>query len=451
MRVLKLPRSTKPGTIIYRLKGSDSDAESLTFGVKGQTARKLLEVKSVTFNEADVYLKGILEDEEYKINLFVSDGHETTTVESKIMVTEVEEPTRSPFVDLQTLFTVKENADIGATVGYVEAKEKADSNLAVTFELRGSETFAIKYVFGPKGVSKAVITLTKHVDYEKQNLYVLTVVALNAWINETVDTRNIFTTRIVTVVEDVEDTPPRFRNLPQMIKLTENVEKDSVIATIKAEDGDYGINRPIEYSIIEDKHKQNFSINKTSGELMVLRTYKEFVETIGNEKIFLLKIEAKEVKQTESEESIESNESNTAIAEVCVVLIPNNAENATTDTISSPNNHIQKAALVSNSDNMILWILIGLILITILFILCLMCVFCIYCRPNRRRSAVKSEVRSTRQESLNSDSGIGVSPPDKRIELNNKDVMNKKSIFTIAYDGVRTNRIGSADSIPSSP
>lgn len=61
MRVLKLPKNTKVGSIIYRLKGSDADNDILHFGVKGATGNMLLEIVSVGFFEADVYLKSPLE------------------------------------------------------------------------------------------------------------------------------------------------------------------------------------------------------------------------------------------------------------------------------------------------------------------------------------------------------------------------------------------------------
>ena len=75
------------------------------------------------------------------------------------------------------------------------AKERTSSNLPVRFELRvrealatscshfhflqqGSDKFTVRYVFGPRGASKAELILTQELDYEKQNLYTLTVLAI---------------------------------------------------------------------------------------------------------------------------------------------------------------------------------------------------------------------------------------------------------------------------------
>lgn len=60
MRVLKLPASTAVGSLIYRLKGSDPDSERLTFGSDDAVGSRMLQIISLSFREADVYLKSPL-------------------------------------------------------------------------------------------------------------------------------------------------------------------------------------------------------------------------------------------------------------------------------------------------------------------------------------------------------------------------------------------------------
>lgn len=43
---------------------------------------------------------------------------------------------------------------------------------------QGSDKFTIRYVFGPKGASKAEIILLQELDFEKQNIYSITVLAI---------------------------------------------------------------------------------------------------------------------------------------------------------------------------------------------------------------------------------------------------------------------------------
>jgi hypothetical protein len=60
MRILKLPANTAIGSLIYRLKGSDPDSEKLVFGSDHPVGREMLLIKSLSFREADVYLKAAL-------------------------------------------------------------------------------------------------------------------------------------------------------------------------------------------------------------------------------------------------------------------------------------------------------------------------------------------------------------------------------------------------------
>jgi len=62
MRILKLPKITPVGTIVYRLKGSDPDpGDVLSFGMDDPVGQSLFEVRTASFTEADVYLKSPLE------------------------------------------------------------------------------------------------------------------------------------------------------------------------------------------------------------------------------------------------------------------------------------------------------------------------------------------------------------------------------------------------------
>ncbi|OTF77009.1 hypothetical protein BLA29_014288 [Euroglyphus maynei] len=61
----------------------------------------------------------------------------------------------------------------------------------------------------------AEIILLKPLDYERQNLYILTILAINGKTRQDIDTRNVHQTYLTIVVKDVQDTAPKFENLPQ--------------------------------------------------------------------------------------------------------------------------------------------------------------------------------------------------------------------------------------------
>lgn len=289
MRILKLPKSTPAGSLIYRLKASDPDpGAQLVFGVSGIEGRSLLDVQPVarSWNEADVYLRSLLEQSQYNVTIFVTDGNMTTQVESTVLVTDNElgQPLAaidSPFVNTKHLFRVPESAQPNEPIGTVTALESQKSDLPVRFELRGkgAEKFSIRYVFGPhQGQSRAEIVLAQRVDFEKQNLFALKILALNAWTDTRFDTRNVAAMDIVVTLSDVQDTPPVFKNLPQSLKLANNLSPGDLVAQLEAEDGDYADQRQVSYTLdVSSPLAAYFSIDRLSGELRLAKPIGELL------------------------------------------------------------------------------------------------------------------------------------------------------------------------------
>ncbi|CAN7992226.1 unnamed protein product [Ixodes pacificus] len=298
MRVLKLPRETPIGTVIYRLKGSDGDSDALTFGANDAVGRELFEFRQLHFSQADVVLRKPLTEEEYTVTIFVTDGAETTEVESTIIVTNGT-GLPHPFVDYITLLRVPENTKLNTSIGYVTAKERENSNLPVTFELRGSEKFRIRYEFGPRGTSKAVIQLIESLDYETKTIYEVDVVALNAWTDERYDTRNVAVLPLAVVAQDVPDTPPRFRDVPPMITVSDSAPPGTSVLNLTAEDGDYGNPRNLSYRLDkENPWSSHFSVNPQTGEVKTTRPISELADKYGGTAVYILKVAVRETTGT---------------------------------------------------------------------------------------------------------------------------------------------------------
>lgn len=299
MRILKLPRSTPIGSLIYRLKGSDGDPNTqLQFGVSGIEARALIDVLPVahSWNEADVYLKASLTDDgaptHYNLTLYVSDGNTTTQVDSTVLVTDPEGENASqqegglssgpvtPFLNTKHIIHVPENTRPDETIGQVTVMESETNDLPVRFELRGrgSERFSIKYVFGPRGHSRAELVLAQPVDYERQNLFTLKVLALNAWTDTKWDTRNVVTMDLVITLDDVQDTAPVFRSPPHSIRLFNTLQPGDSVVKIEAEDGDLGHQRPVHFALDASSPLANyFEIDKLDGQLRLTRPISELI------------------------------------------------------------------------------------------------------------------------------------------------------------------------------
>lgn len=94
MRLVLLPSDTKMGTIIYKLRASDSDEDyPLSFRATGKDSN-LIEIENVdcskTICEADVVLMKALDPDVrvYNLNLHVTDTRgETTVVKTEIQPT----------------------------------------------------------------------------------------------------------------------------------------------------------------------------------------------------------------------------------------------------------------------------------------------------------------------------------------------------------------------------
>lgn len=314
MRILKLPKTTQAGSLIYRLKGSDADPNTqLTFGVLGPEARSLLEILPIqnSWNEADVYLRTNLEQfiasqlqlqsqqqqnlqPQFNLTLYVSDGNMTTQIESTILITDPElegaivpsnsdslqqqQQQSSAFINTKHIFHIPENLQLDEPFGQISVLESDSNELPVRFELRGkgSDKFNIKYVFGPRGQSRGQLHLAQNVDYEKQNLFNLKILALNAWTDSKWDTRNVVTMDIVITLSDVQDTAPIFKSAPSSLRVTNVMQIGDLIGIIEAEDGDLGDQRPIHFALdASSPLAEYFSIDKLSGQIRLVKTMQE--------------------------------------------------------------------------------------------------------------------------------------------------------------------------------
>ncbi|XP_076317842.1 cadherin-86C-like [Tachypleus tridentatus] len=303
MRNLKLPRDTKPGTSIYRLRGFDADGDALTFNIRGTDARELLEVRTVSPTQADVILKIQPVRTQYEYTIFVSDGKETSLFPSTIVFTEAKSVS-SPFLEYEPIISLLENTPPNQVISYVVAKEKENSNLPVSFELQGSDKFTIKYVFGPRGSSKAELKIVGELDFEEVNYVKLNILALNAWTNVTLDTRNIATVDIVILVQDIQDSPPVFQNPPSLVTISDTLKSGAALVDIRAEDGDTANKNNITYSIDSESSLGSFfSINSTNGTITLLKSVEELRSQYDCCIPLLLEVKATEVSSSQPAET----------------------------------------------------------------------------------------------------------------------------------------------------
>jgi hypothetical protein len=108
---------------------------------------------------------------------------------------------------------------------------------------------------------KGVIRLKKSLDYERKSLYQLKILAIDRANQGQINTG---TAAIVVKVKDLEDNGPEFVSQSPVTRISESVPKGSYVTTVRAIDGDRGVNNKIRYSIIRGGNNM-FKIDEDTG------------------------------------------------------------------------------------------------------------------------------------------------------------------------------------------
>lgn len=156
----------------------------------------------------------------------------------------------SPGVLMTVEATDRDEGAYGQVVYYLE-------------ELDGdSETFSISTTQG-----KGIIRMKKSLDYERKSLYQLKVLAIDRANQGRINTG---TAALVVKVKDLEDQGPEFVTQSPVTRISENIPKGSHVTTVRAIDGDRGINNKIKYSIVRGSNNM-FKIDEDTGEVTTLK------------------------------------------------------------------------------------------------------------------------------------------------------------------------------------
>ncbi|XP_069980295.1 uncharacterized protein [Penaeus vannamei] len=145
------------------------------------------------------------------------------------------------------------------------------------------------------------VKLQGQLDYEKSNLYVLLLCALNPYTNEIYDTRNIACISISVIVEDVQDMPPVIW-APPVTRITSNHREGDELVVIKAVDGDRMLNRPIRFSIIASwsLYAKYFAINPITGAISLEDTVNSLIEAMTTLEPILVNVTAQELRDSDT-------------------------------------------------------------------------------------------------------------------------------------------------------
>ncbi|XP_022254266.1 cadherin-23-like [Limulus polyphemus] len=294
VRVKEGPESV--GTLLYQLTGEDLDGDTLIFGVQGPVGQEILKVEKTGPKQADVFLNKELDREmrdSYSLLLTLTDGRlgegQYITQPMLIIVEDIND-NEPIFKSYSSSLSIREDA----TPGVIETVEATDRDQGpfgqVIYQLQNTDsdvtdTFAIQTSNG-----QGVISLVGKLDYERKSLYQLRVLAVD---RANSGRRNTATAAILVKVEDVEDQPPVFTIVPPITRIPEDLPLGSSVLTVKAVDGDRGINNDVKYRINKGGNGL-FLMDRDSGVVIVKEPLdRESVDNIDNRNgAFILEIEA---------------------------------------------------------------------------------------------------------------------------------------------------------------
>jgi hypothetical protein len=112
------------------------------------------------------------------------------------------------------------------------------------------------------------ITTWKRFDRETTALYTLVVRASDEAVMEKV---RFAEAKVVVMVTDLNDNAPVFSRNPLTANVSETALTGHVIVRVKADDPDAGSNGDIRFSITTGNNDANFGIDKTSGDITVVK------------------------------------------------------------------------------------------------------------------------------------------------------------------------------------
>nr|XP_022904889.1 cadherin-23 [Onthophagus taurus] len=264
---LKEGYETPIGTIIHKLQGEDPDNDRLKFGIRFQSGSEVIRIENISDNEANIILDQELDREtrdEYALVLTLTDGklgsNNFITQSLLILVEDVNDnvPIFKPY---QPSITLREDSKPGmvTTLEATDADEGAYGQVVYYLQQSDENLFSIATSMG-----KGIIKLIGSLDYERQTLHQVKVLAIDRAKQGRINTG---TAAVVIKVEDVDDRPPEFVRVLPVARISEGVPIGTAVMQVKAIDGDRGINNSIGYSIgkLTETKFQLFEIEKMTG------------------------------------------------------------------------------------------------------------------------------------------------------------------------------------------
>ncbi|XP_055377610.1 cadherin-86C [Condylostylus longicornis] len=312
MRLVLIPADAMVGSVIYRLRATDEEFDyPLAFELVGDASSSIVQVETLPctkYNsvcQANVILQRRLEPGRFHdFQVSVKDTKGGMSVQScSITATNFTTPYDLIFPHKPGIIIIPEDAKRGTELGYIITRKNPLSPRPVYLELWGSPLFAIRQKIASVDTTEGTIFLLGPLDFEKQAMFHLTLLANDPYAEPGQDSRNIAGLEVVVIVQDVQDQPPIFTMAPPVTKLPNGLLPGDKVLQVHAEDGDKGNPREIRYGLVSEGNPFTsfFDINDTSGEIFLMRPLDEVAAITHIGDPVLLTVVAEEVKVNRDE------------------------------------------------------------------------------------------------------------------------------------------------------
>ncbi|XP_044741424.1 cadherin-86C isoform X2 [Chrysoperla carnea] len=306
MELVLVPADTEIGTIIYRLRASDIDFDyPLQFELLDEASKSTIKIDTLACSrynsvcQANVVLQKRLQSGRYydfRVRVQDTKGN-SNTIKCTITATNNTTPRDVIFPHVPDLIMIPEDAKRGTELGSVIARKNPSYPKPAYIELWGSPVFAIRQRAISDENTEATIFLLGQLDYEKQAMYHLSILANDPYAITKYDTRNIAAVQIVVIVQDVQDQPPIFTEAPPVTQLDNSLVPGDIVVRVHAEDGDKGAPRQIQYGLVSEGNPFTpfFNISE-KGEIILARPLDEITAISHPGVPILLTVIAEEIK-----------------------------------------------------------------------------------------------------------------------------------------------------------
>lgn len=284
---VSVPEMAPIGTPVLTLRATDADSgtnANLIYSIADPINMNVFEVNETS---GVISVAGVLDFETirvYSFRVIVADqGLPSRNDSAQVEITVTDSNDHTPlFNQSEYSAVIRENLASGTTLLRVFA-EDADTdpeNTVITYSLgisEGSENFGIDPETG-------VVYTNAYLNREDFSSYNLTITANNSLSPYPL----LSQVQLLVAVTDLNDMHPTFELVIDVF-VFENMTIGSIVHTLRAEDGDEGVNGTIEYTLVQ--LSEFFSLNGTSGELSLLQV----LDYEGSQRLYILPIMASDL------------------------------------------------------------------------------------------------------------------------------------------------------------